>query len=184
MRQDNVDKLFDRLQGEFDTHEPGLHHKMRFMEKLQAQEQSPVKEKKQKTNWWKPLAVAASVVFVVLVTITQNTSTDVKELADVSPEMQETQDFFTTTIAKELYKIEQQASPKTQAIIDDTVQRLEILETEYNQLKVDLTQSGEDKRVIYAMIANFQNRIALLEDVLERIETIQSLNENLTPSEI
>ena len=54
----------------------------------------------------------------------------------------------------------------------------------YEKLKLDLTSSGEDKRVIYAMITNFQNRIDLLENVLEQIEEIKQLknsnNENIT----
>ena len=40
----------------------------------------------------------------------------------------------------------------------------------------DLLESGNDKRVIHAMIQNFQQRIDLLSEVLEQIENIKSLN--------
>ena len=57
------------------------------------------------------------------------------------------------------------------------------LETQYENLKNDLLESGQDKRVIYAMIDNFQNRIDLLEQVLEHIEATKKLND-LRPQEI
>ena len=47
----------------------------------------------------------------------------------------------------------------------------------YDQLKSDLANSGQDKRVVYAMINNFQNRIDLLQQVLEHIDAIKNLNE-------
>ena len=51
-------------------------------------------------------------------------------------------------------------------------------------LKEDLTISGDDSRVIYAMISNFQSRIEVLQNVLQKIEEIKQLkqitNENAT----
>ena len=41
---------------------------------------------------------------------------------------------------------------------------------------VNVHVSGKDKRVIHAMIQNFQQRIDLLSEVLEQIENIKSLN--------
>lgn len=52
------------------------------------------------------------------------------------------------------------------------------LEEEYQQLKLDLVESGNDKRVIYAMIANFQNRIDLLEQVVSIVEEVKTLKTN------
>ena len=46
-----------------------------------------------------------------------------------------------------------------------------------NILKKDLVESGNDKRVIYAMITNFQNRIDLLQNVINTIEEIKTLKE-------
>ena len=55
---------------------------------------------------------------------------------------------------------------------------MEILEKEYESLKIDLTNSGDDKRVIYAMISNFQTRIDLLKNVMETIENVKQLKKN------
>ena len=69
------------------------------------------------------------------------------ELASVSPEMAETQDFYASVINKELYKLEQEKTPETQTIIQDALKHLEILENDYNKLKTDLVKSGQDQRV-------------------------------------
>lgn len=176
MKKDDIEQLFDRLEGQLSTKEPSTDHQTRFLEKLQSAQ--PVQEKPvRKLNWWKPLAVAASLALVFMISLTWDTSPDAKELADVSPEMEQTQQFFTQTIEKELFEINAQATPETQAVIDDAIKRLGNLEADYNNLKSDLAESGQDKRVIYAMINNFQNRIDLLEQVLEHIDAIKNLNE-------
>lgn len=176
MKKDSIEQLFDRLEGQLHVAEPSSDHKARFLEKLQSaqvQEEKPVR----KLNWWKPLAVAASIALVFMVTFSQTGGSEIRELADVSPEMEQTQTFFTQTIERELFELQQQTTPETQAIVDDTFKRLEKLETAYNGLKDDLAESGQDKRVIYAMITNFQNRIDLLQQVLEHIDAIKDLNE-------
>ena len=55
------------------------------------------------------------------------------------------------------------------------MKQIETLENKYEQLKEDLSESGDDSRVIYAMISNFQNRIDLLQNVLQKIEEIKPL---------
>ena len=44
-------------------------------------------------------------------------------------------------------------------------------------LTKDLSESGDDKRVIYAMISNFQNRIDVLQTVIERVDAIKQLKQ-------
>ncbi|MEP0265699.1 hypothetical protein [Dokdonia sp.] len=176
MKKDSIEQLFDRLEGQLQVAEPSSDHKARFLEKLQStqvQEEKPVR----KLNWWKPLAVAASIALVFMITLSPKGDTEIRELADVSPEMEQTQTFFTQTIERELFELQQQTTPETQAIVDDTIKRLDKLETAYDELKDDLAESGQDKRVIYAMINNFQNRIDLLQQVLEHIDAIKNLND-------
>jgi septum formation inhibitor-activating ATPase MinD len=62
--------------------------------------------------------------------------------------------------------------------VDDALKQVAILENKYVGLKKDLVQSGNDKRVIYAMISNFQNRINLLQQVIKKIEEIKNLKIN------
>ena len=99
----------------------------------------------------------------------------VYELADISPELSETQDFFVLTINEELKKLNAEKSPVTEDIVHDAMRELSILESNYQQLKKDLKTSGKDQRVIYAMISNFQMRIDILTNVLEQIENVKQL---------
>jgi hypothetical protein len=111
-----------------------------------------------------------------------NQEAKLNDLASVSPELSKTQDFFTTAIAEELASIQSERTPETEALINDALSQLDILEKDYEKLKIDLTKSGNDKRVIYAMISNFQTRIDILQNVLTSIEHIKELktktNEN------
>jgi predicted nucleic acid-binding Zn-ribbon protein len=93
--------------------------------------------------------------------------------------MEQTQTFFTNAIQEELSKLENETSEEAQAIITDALSRIENLESQYKKLQLDLEESGDDKRVIYAMISNFQNRIDLLQNVLQQIEDVKQLK-NLT----
>ncbi|MFT5862069.1 MAG: hypothetical protein ACI828_000715 [Flavobacteriales bacterium] len=177
MKKDNIDQLFNRLGGNFDTSSPSADHKAKFLEKLQTPQEETSEVKVIKLQWWKPLLIAASVLLMAGMLFTNISTIEAKDLADISPEMQETQNFFTRTIERELFEIKKQNTPATEKLVSDAMSRMEKLETNYNKLQVDLKESGEDKRVIYAMIDNFQNRIDLLQQVLEHMDAIKNLNE-------
>ena len=179
MQKDTIDKLFDNLKGEFDINEPNKNHELRFLDKLKTNDVVAINSKKTSGFNWKPfLAIAASVVICLSVFMTMQNEPEALDLASVSPELSETQDFFTATIENELKKLNKERSPLTEQIITDALEQIQILETNYQNLKTDLTESGNDQRVIYAMITNFQNRIDILNTVLEQIETIKELKIN------
>ena len=184
MSKDNLNTLFENMKDGFDIAEPTSGHQQRFLEKLNAQH-NVVETSSPSRNLWKPfIGIAASIALILSLTFGMERTEDVKDLASISPEMEETQTFFTNAIALEIDKLQQETSPEFKQLVDDALEQINKLETEYEKLKLDLTSSGEDKRVIYAMITNFQNRIDLLENVLEQIEEIKQLknsnNENIT----
>ena len=184
MEKDNLKSLFEDLREGFDIENPKLGNQQRFVAKLQEQREVTSNEVfKTKYNWWKPLmGIAASVALIFSVLCIVQGASRTKDLASVSPEMSETQNYFMIAISEELNRLESERTPETEAMIDDTLTRMKILEDEYEKLKEDLNESGDDKRVIYAMITNFQNRIDLLKTVLENIENVklikQDSNEN------
>ena len=179
MQKDKIDKLFDNLKGEFDVNQPSLGHELRFLDKLKENGVVSDDSKRSLGFNWKPfLAIAASLVICLSVFMTLQNEPKALDLASVSTELSETQDFFTATIENELKKLNQERSPLTEGIITDALKQVQILETNYQNLKTDLTESGNDQRVIYAMITNFQNRIDILNTVLEQIETIKELKIN------
>lgn len=178
MKKDTIEQLFDGLQGQLDVAQPSEHHKANFLAKLQANAAAaaePVAVKK--LNWWKPLAIAASVLLLAGIFWTQTAGiSNERNLADISPEMEQTQDFFIQTIEKELSEIRKKSTPQTREIVESAIENLAVLESNYKKLQKDLVESGEDKRVIYAMINNFQNRIDLLQQVLEQMNAVNELS--------
>jgi len=174
MKKDNIDQLFKNLEGSFNVKTTPEGHQHRFLDKLN--NQSKV-ENNNMVYFKRVISIAA--VLAIIVTISGlfiNTNVAAADLASVSPEMEQTQSFFTSTINKELKTLRGFNSPITKAIVQDALKQLEILENKYELLKKDLVESGNDKRVIYAMISNFQNRIELLEQVINKIEEVKNLN--------
>ena len=177
MKKDTINNLFKNLEGTFNVEETPKGHQHRFLDKLNEQSKSIQLEKHRSFPVRKLLAIAA--VFAVIVTIGSlfvNTDASAADLASVSPEMEQTQSFFTSTINKELNTLNTFNSPASKYLVQDALKQMDILEKKYELLKTDLVESGNDKRVVYAMIQNFQNRIILLEQVIEKIEEVKNLN--------
>lgn len=175
MKTDNLKDLFDEL--DFDIAAPGADHEARFCEKLK-------KQKKQKVNhsgvislWLPVMSIAATflVAFLIFQGVFSNPFSTKQELANVSPKMEQTQNFYASVIKTELENLKEKKTPETEAVINDALDQLEILENDYTKLKKDLRKSGQDQRVIYAMISNFQQRIDLLKTVLDKVNTINTL---------
>ncbi|TDN82364.1 hypothetical protein DET49_12417 [Salegentibacter sp. 24] len=179
MKNDKIDELLREL--DFDNKEPASGHKVRFLKRLEEQNNQTknLDDRTFKRSLWEPmLSVAAllAITFMVLAGFFgQNSYQNSGELASVSPEMKETQQFYTQLIKNELEILKSVDAPGTETIVKDALVQLEKLETEYIKLKEDLYKSGHDKRVVYAMISNFQQRIDLLNQVLHQIENIKTL---------
>lgn len=166
----------------FDFHEPDSGHEKRFLARLN----KPVDIEKGGSTLkmsWKPFLMVAASITLMMVLVLGTGQTNERDLASVSPEMATTQDFFTTAIQAELQKLDSEESPEFQNLIVDALFQISLLEQEYLQLKKDLEISGNDKRVIHAMINNFQNRIDILKQVSEQIDQVKQLkndsNENI-----
>ncbi len=175
MKKDELDILFKKLEGSFDVQQTPKGHQKRFLEKLNGEKQT----EKKPWNIWKPLSIAASVavLFTIGFLFLKNDGHQ-NDLASVSPEMEQTQSFFTNEIKKELQTLKAFDNPETMAVVNDALKQIAQLESEYENLKKDLGESGNDKRVIYAMITNFQNRIDLLKQVINKMEKIETLKTN------
>lgn len=176
MEKEDFNAIIENAKGDFDIHTPTAGHKARFLKKLNdisIEKKQPTKGVK---SLWTPfLIAAASLVICFGMFYAMSAEPEIYDLADVSTELAETQDFFTLTISEELKKLNAEKSPETEDIIYDAMRELEVLEASYLKLKKDLKTSGKDQRVIYAMISNFQTRIDILTNVIEHIENIKQL---------
>ena len=168
-----LENIFKTKREEFDFAEPNLGHFDRFEAKLKQNKQTIVVKK---TPWhW--LAVAASILLLFGFWLGKQNTSIGYELADVSPKMEETQNFYLATIHKEIEEINKQKTPENQKIIDDAFDQLKKLEVSYQNLTIELKESSEDKRVIYAMIANFQNRLEVLQNLMMQLEEFENYKE-------
>ncbi len=178
---DKLEKQFRELEGQFDTEEPRLGHFSRFEVKVARQTTG---QPKWNPKTWKWLAVAASIALVFSVGLGNYSTEQGLELADVSPKMEETQSFFISTIQQEIENINLKRNPDNQQIIDDAFKQLNKLENNYKKLTVELDDSNKDKRIIYAMISNFQQRIEVLQALLQRLDELQQLKNNINDEKI
>lgn len=185
MKEDKLDKLFGRLQGQFDLEEPQQGHQNRFLEKLN-QANGTISINRKKTNWWKPLSIAASVAVICVLAfqILRTGPSIEQQVVEISPEVSQTEFYFANLIEEQVRQLKDEKSPETAQLVDDTLLQLKKLEKDYKGLEQDLINGGDSKIILNAMIFNFQTRIDLLKDVLSQIETIKNLksynDENIT----
>lgn len=178
MKEKNLENIFKELEGSFDIEEPKQGHELRFLEKLN-RDTKVVKLKSNKTSWWKPLSIAASIAVLLITGIGffNTPSTIEDQVAEISPEVANTQFYFASLIEEQVKDLEGQSTPQTQKIISDTMEQLSKLEANYKNIENDLLNGGNSKLILSAMITNFQTRIDLLEEVMNKIESIKTLNE-------
>jgi hypothetical protein len=168
--KDNLENIFKNLEHQFDIEEPTIGHFNRFEAKLNA-----IKSPKKNYSIFSYVAVAASIILLVGVWIGGSFSNKGIELASLSTEMEETQNYFVTVIKTELATVENERNSDTEQLINDALLQIKKLETQYNKLTLELKESDEDKRIIYAIISNFQQRIDVLQSLLIQIDTLKQL---------
>jgi len=180
MKKNDLENLFNKLHGTFDIKEPLAHHEQRFLEKLEAQKANEFLVKRNNT-WWKPLAIAATVLILCSAGISlyyTSSPTIDEKIAEIAPEVSKTEFYFASLIETQVKQLESENSPETEKIVEDTMMQLKKLETDYTELGQDLLNGGNSKLILSAMITNFQTRIDLLKDVLEQIETIKNFKKH------
>jgi hypothetical protein len=164
------DKLHDFFsENNFDFHEPNSAHIERFERKLN-------KTEKKSASSWKWLSVAASVVLVLGFWLGSSHQKQQLELADISPKMKEVQNYFLSTIHQELKTVEKNRSLETETIIEEALDQLEELEDNYKLFINELNSEGNARKIINSMIRNYQQRLEILENVLQQIDQIKNPN--------
>jgi len=157
----------------YDIKEPSIGHFERFQAKL-AQQEKPKKQ----YHWYKYIAIAASFVLLFSFGFSKFHQSKSYDLADISPKMEETQDYFNAVIHQELEKISKEKNEDNKQIIEDALLQLKNLETDYNQQKKALKTNTKNKNVIYSMINNYQQRIEVLQNLLQELNKFDHLKNN------
>jgi hypothetical protein len=171
MKNENekLDQLFENLENQWDIQELDAQHDNRFSKKLAL--------KKRKKNFGVFYAVAASVVVLLGITLFYPKAENHKELKFASKETKQTDSIFTVLIQHQLDQIEAKKSPENEKIINDALQQMKSLDSDYEKIKHELEVNGECKPIIYAMISNLQTRISFLQNVLQQIEKTEKLKD-------
>ncbi len=168
------DKLKEFLSNnDLDIFEPHTGHEDRFLRKLET--------KKNKGISFKWLSVAASIVLLIGFYFgTMYSPKQVIDIADVSPEMGETQTFFVNAINHELREIEKYRNLDTEAIIEDALDDIEELEEHYKNYVNDLQFKGNEEQIIQAMVTNYQQRLKILQSLQTLLERLKNpSNQNI-----
>lgn len=159
--KDSLDKLFSRLENQWDVQELNADHQVDFMQKLN--------KKEPKKKYWFMTAVAASIVLMLGISIFYKNEKP-KEFKFASKETKRTDSIFNILIDNELVKLKEKSSPENEQIINDALKQMKTFDADYQKIINELQKNGENKQIIYAMISNLQTRISFLQTVLQQIE--------------
>jgi cytoskeletal protein RodZ len=171
--EDKLNTFFS--ENDFDFQEPHSGHLERFERKLN-------QTKKNSKTSWRWLSVAASIVLIIGFWLGSNHQKRMIDLADVSPKMEEVQNYFVNAIHQELKTVEKNRNLETETIIEKALDQLEDLEDDYRLFILELNVEGNKTKIINSMIKNYQQRLQILESVQQQIEQIK--NPNLLNDEI
>ena len=162
------DKLHDFFnQNEFDIHEPHSGHLERFERKLQG-------TKTNKRISWKWMSVAAAVILSIGFGLGNLSKKQGYDLGDFSPKMGEAQTYFVSAIQVDLIELEKNRNLDTEKIVEAALDQIEDLEDKFNRFVKELKINGEQRKIINAMITNYQQRLEILQIALQQIETIKT----------
>lgn len=176
--KDELDLLFNRLEGSFDVAEPEAGHAQRFKVKLKD-------EKKQygRRLWLVAASITliAGVMFGINHTITPNTEA---QLAEIAPEASQTKFYFANLINTEIETLRNEVTPDAKKLVADAIIQLNKLEQDYQTLEKEMITGGNSKILLSAMITNFQTRIDLLKEVQQQIQMLKTLKNNSNENNI
>jgi hypothetical protein len=175
---DNLEKFILEHRAEFDDAVPSLGVWSKIDCRL---EQRPV----YRIVWMRRLRAAAAVALLLTaggVTGAYMTSSSqkVKSLADVSPEHAEMEKFFNRQVSE---KLAQLAAYRQDDFVKTDIQELDSF---YLELKLELEHApaGSEDKIVQAMIENYQTKIEILEQVLEKVQTTNPTNLKTEENEV
>jgi len=165
------------MSNKYDIYDPPKGHFSRFQMKFENQTNEVKQHQSTHLKWY---LIAASLALIVSLWYNFKPQKKGYELADVSVQMKETQNYFNAVIQEEIKKVNLKKDNFNTPIIDDSLYQINKLEKEYAKLSIELKKIGFEKRIINAMIFNFQQRIEILQNLLNQLNEIKiSQNENI-----
>ena len=141
-KNDNLNTLFENLEGTWDLQQPDDNHYDRFLEKQH--------RKIRRKNYWNSISIAASILLLVsFFTFFNYNNTYKKETNDLefaSKQTRETDSIFTAMIRIELDKVKEKKSPLNEKIVADALIQMQKLDADYEKIKLEFIKNGEIKK--------------------------------------
>ena len=157
----------------FNSFELSEGHFERFQQKLKKQNRNTIS----RTYWF---SIAAGFVFLIMLSVfiryqfiqTENAfnKREIISLSDISPKYEEVENFYKAGLDQkidEFQKLNCNVDLEQKKMVDLELKQLDIV---YVSLQKELKVNGNDKRIINAMINNYQNKIQFLELVIGQIK--------------
>lgn len=193
--KDSLEDFVNENRESFDADSPSAGHMDRFKTMLNAQaseddsENDSGKDRKVVTlevrKLWQFAAAVAVLIAVALgvwmnigdetqPVIVDNTATvdqniEPTALQEISPEMAEVEDYFIQTVSQRVQEVDSYNASEEPFVVN-CLQQLETLETEYAELKKDLSVNYNDERIVNSMIQNYRMRLRVLDQLLLQLE--------------
>lgn len=176
MNNDKLKSFIDANKLQFDSEEPS--------KELWNDIANGLGEKPKIFSFWKVLPYAATIALLVSIGvffINQGTesrlaSKSVKDdfgLSGFSDELQEVEQYYIVQVNEKLEDLERFD------VDEELLSEVNMLKTEFDDLKVEMGVGADPMKVIEAMIDNYRLRLVLLEDLLEAMENLERFNEEI-----
>lgn len=129
-------------------------------------------DKQKRLSPWKVYSrIAAAVVLAIGVSwvvyeFSSNPYSDGFALHELSPELAETEFFYSQQVEEKIKMIKASKSVVDPEVLDN----LAMLDSAYQELKLDLKDNAANEEVIDAMITNYRIKLQLLEQILMEIK--------------
>jgi hypothetical protein len=180
MMEDKWKKIFNQnraiLQDEFPL---PIGHEERFLAKLNEHRNTG---KISRMNYWKvaavliPILMLSAYYFLELNPIKIQPET--VELADYSKDLGEAENYLAYVVKEKTKEINQLKNKENKDLINHSLNELDSLQSNYNQLLKDLKESGGNPQVIKSVVMNLQFQVEVLESVMNQIQTNQQIKNN------
>ena len=175
--KDNIARKIAKDRAALDTKVLRKGHQDRFLAKLEGMNDSEglasIASENKRNNWGKWVA-AASIILMIGFGLTTIMNYKEANLPEVPEEIANAEFYFEGLINADLEKLQSSKNEHTKQLIDDTISQINKLDQEYKALQKKLIEDY-DRRIVKAMISNFQTRIDLLNMVLEQVEIIEQI---------
>lgn len=127
---------------------------------------------KSRFSMWSVAGKIAAAILVLVVAgfgyfaLNDDNTRDGYALHDISPELAETEYFYSQQVAEKLHIIK-----SSNANVDkEVMNNLLALDSAYQELKKDLKDNADNEEVISAMITNYRLKLTILEQILKEIK--------------